>query len=221
MFLRILAVVAAASVALAQTPMDVQPVKQLTRGNSLGTCGYQPVDREKPYFEKLSSAERSTGSFMKPYTIHGKVGKHVGWFGVVRGVSSSGGKLTLLLEHKYFDGLTDCHIMLVSQSGGGDFQATLDADPKMLPALSLVKVYGAVKGETNKIPSLAVDYIRVWPWLTFTFTDLGATDNGNPRWTRFCNRCKSGHIYDPYPTESYYFDVLGDPKEFGLDLKPE
>jgi hypothetical protein len=215
------ALVPVTGAAMAQTPIDVQPVKRLTRGNSLGTCGYSPIEREKPYFEKLAVEERTTGSFMKAYTIHAKRGKHVSWFGVVRGISSSGGKLTLLVEHKYFDGMTDCHIMLVSQAGAGDFQATLEADPQKIPALALVRIYGTVKEETNKMPSLTVDYIRVWPWLTFTLTDLGAEDNGNPRWAKSCNLCKSGRVYNPYPTESYYFDVLGDPKDFGLDLKPE
>jgi hypothetical protein len=207
--------------ALAQTPMDVQPVKPLVRGNSLGTCGYTPIEREKPYFAKLSAKERTTGSFLEPYTIHGKKGRYVGWFGIVRGISSSGGKLTLLIQHTYFDGLTDCHIMMVSQAGGGDFHATLEADPENVPSLALVKVYGKVVEEKDKLPTISVDYLRVWPWLTFTLTDLGASDESNPRWTKFCLPCKSGRIYNPYPTEEYYYSVLGDPNNFGLALKPE
>jgi hypothetical protein len=31
--------------------------------------------------------------------------------------------------------------------------------------------------------------------------------------------CKGGRIYDPYPTEKYYREVLGDPKEFGIHLE--
>jgi len=199
--------------------MDIQPVKQLVRGNSLATCGYTPLEREAPFLKSLPAKEQITGSFMRPYTIFGKKGKTVSWFGVLRGISASGGHLTLLIEHKYFDGMTDCHIMLVSHAGGGDFQAALEADPKNLPALSLVRVYGTVKEETGKIPLVAVDYLRVWPWFTFTFTDLGAEDLTNPRWVKYCNLCKYGHIYKPYPNEDYYLGMLGDPAEFGLALK--
>jgi hypothetical protein len=31
----------------------------------------------------------------------------------------------------------------------------------------------------------------------------------------------SDDIYKPYPTEDYYRSVLGDPADFGLNLKPE
>jgi len=202
-----------ACIAAAETPMDVQPVKQLVRGNSLATCGYTPVKQEKSYLEKLHPEEQATGSFLKPYSIHGKKGKYVSWFGVVRRISSSGSSLTLLVEQKYFDGLTDCHIMLVSQSGGGDFRATLEADPQRVPPLALVRMFGTVKDETDKIPQVTVDYVRVWPWLTFTFTDLGAKDQSNPEWAAYCKLCKSGRVYMPYPTESYYLQMLGDPME--------
>ena len=46
----------------AQTPMDIQPVKQLTRGNSLASCGYTPTEKEKPFFDKLAPEEQVTGS---------------------------------------------------------------------------------------------------------------------------------------------------------------
>ena len=204
-----------ACLAATETPMDVQPVKQLVRGNSLSTCGYTPAQQEEPYLKKLPPQEQETGSFLKPYSIHGRKGKYVSWFGVVRRISSSGSSLTLLVEQKHFDGLTDCHIMLVSHSGGGDFQATLEADPQRVPTLALVRIYGTVREETDKIPQVTVDYVRVWPWFTFTFTDLGAKDESNPQWAEYCKLCKSGRLYMPYPTESYYLQMLGDPKEFG------
>lgn len=200
-----------------QTVMETQPVKELKRGNSLGSCGYKPTEKETSYFQKLEPSERTTGSFMAPYTIHGKVGKYVSWFGIMRGVRNTAPdeKMEILFEHKYFDGLTDCHVMLVSQTGGGDFHATVGPIEGTIGPLTLVRAYGKVDGEDNGIPHLSVDYIRVWPWLTFTFTDLGAGNKGNPEWEKYCRICKKGRIYDPYPDKNYYFGMLGDPKDFG------
>jgi hypothetical protein len=205
-----------------QAPIDIQPVKKLERGNSLGTCNYTPVEKEKPFYAKLGTEERTTGSFMAPYDIHGKQGKYVSWYGIVRGISrpqAGVDKFILLLEHKYFDGMTDCHIMMVSQSGSGDFQAKLEGNGESVPALALMRIYGTVVEEKDKILQISVEYARVWPWLTFTLTDLGAGDRTNPRWLEYCKRCKGGPIYDPFPTEKYYREVLGDPKEFGVHLQ--
>lgn len=201
----------------AQTPMDAQPVKELKRTNSLGTCGYKATEKEAAYFERLAAPERSTGSFMEPYDIHGKQGRYVSWFGIVRGIldAKPDGTLTLLLEHKFFDGLTDCHIMLVSHAGAGDFKATLGPIEGTISPLSLVRVYGKVDGEMGGIPHLPVEYIRVWPWLTFTFTDMGAGDKSNPEWSKYCRICKGGRVYNPFPDKNYYFGMLGDPKDFG------
>src|SRR5277367_4434959 len=177
------------SIVSAQTPMDVQPAKQLKRTNTLGTCGYAPTEKEKPFLDKLADDERTTGSaFSGPYSLQGRTGKYVSWFGIVRGISQTepnGNKLSLLLEQKIFDGLTDCHIMLVAHSGSGDFHATLEANPDSIPALSLVRVYGKVVSEENKVPRIVIEYVRIWPWLSFTFTDLGSDDHTNPRWAKF------------------------------------
>jgi len=202
---------------LGQTVMETQPVKELKRSNSLGSCPYKPTEKETAYFQKLDEAERTTGSFMQPYTIQGKPGKYVSWFGVMRGVlaTTADGKMEILFEHKYFDGLTDCHIMLVSQAGGGDFHATVGPIEGTIAPLTLVRVYGKVDGEEKGIAHLTADYIRVWPWLTFTFTDLGPGDKGNPEWAKYCRICKKGRIYDPYPNKNYYLGMLGDPKDFG------
>lgn len=204
-----------------QTPMDVQPVKELRPTGTLATCAYSPTGKEDAFYSKLASSERETGSFMKAYSIHHKKGKFVSWFGIVRGISQQEGsdKFSLLLEQKYFDGLTDCHIMLVSKSGSGDFLAQMQGTPDSIPALALVRVYGKVVHESNDVPQIETNYVRVWPWLTFTFTDLGAADHSNPRWAAYCKLCKGNRIYDPYPTEQYYLGMLGDPKNFGLNLK--
>lgn len=206
---------------LAQTPIETQPIKELKPEKSLGTCAYRPSEKEKPFYGRLAPRDQATGSFMAPYSIHKKEGSFVSWFGIVRGISQTdtgNKKLTLLLEHKYFDGLTDCHIMMVSQSGSGDFSATLEGDAHSVPSLSLIRIYGKVAEEKNDLPVVDVEYIRVWPWLTFTLTDLGAEDHSNPRWTNYCKPCKGGRIYNPYPDQNYYLQILGDPKDFGLNL---
>ena len=195
-----------------------KPVK-LTPTGSLGTCAYKPTPVEQSYYQKLDRKELVTGSFLEPYSIHGKKGKYISWFAIVRGMSKDpdvANRYHLLLEQKYFDGMTDCHIMLVSIGGSGDFSATLDAaEASSIPPLSLVRAYGKVTDEANGSPAVETEYVRVWPWLAFTLTDLGPEDKGNPKWRKLCKLCNSGRVYKPYPDENYYRAVLGDPKDFG------
>lgn len=204
----------------AQTPVEVEPVKELKPTGSLGTCEYRPSPKEQPYFEKLEAKERVTGSFMEGYDIHKKDGQFVSWYGVVRGITrvTNSDSWDLLLEHKFFDGETDCHIMLVSKTGSGDFTARVQATDVPVPALALVRVYGKV-AQKDGSPFVEPEFIRVWPWMTFTFTDLGAQDKGNPRWKKECKICKGGRVYRPYPDEKYYRNVLGNPEQFGVFLK--
>jgi hypothetical protein len=207
----------------AQTPMDVQPVVELKPTGTLATCAYKPTAREAPFFNQLGAGEKTNGSALHSYSIHGKKGTHVAWFGIVRGITppaETGGQTTLLIEQKYFDGLTDCHIMLVQWTGDGDFTAKLQVNPGAIPALALVRVYGTVTAETAGLPEVQVDYIRVWPWMTFTFMDLAGNDHSNPRWKKYA-QVSGKDVYDPYPNENYYLNVLGDPADFGLNLRPE
>lgn len=203
-----------------ETPIETQPVKELKPTGSLGTCDYVPSSLEKPLFEKLDAKERATGSFMEPYDIHKRNGRFVSWYGVVRGISriANSESWELLLEHKYFDGMTDCHIMLVSKSGSGDFKARVQAGDVPVPALALVRVYGKVR-EENGAPLIEAEFVRVWPWMTFTFTDLGGNDRTNARWRKECKVCERGRIYRPYPDREYYRGVLGDPEQYGVFLK--
>jgi len=161
------------------TVIETEKVKELKPTGSLGTCSYAPAAAEKPYFSRLPKSEVVTGSFMEPYSIHNKKSINVSWFAIVRGITpepDSDKRFTLLLEHKFFDGMTDCHIMLVSVAGGGDFRATVETDgAQSIPALALVRVYGVVTKEEGGVPTVTADYIRVWPWHTFTLTDLGST----------------------------------------------
>jgi hypothetical protein len=216
---------AVAACAQAQTAIDVQPVKELKPSGTLGTCTYSPAPAEAPFFKHLSDAEKTNGSALDgTYSIHGKTGQSVAWFGIVRGIRSAaepGGDVQLLVQHHYFDGMTDCHIMLVEKTGDGDFAAELKADPAKIPPLALVRIYGKVISEQGGQPLVAVDYMRIWPWMTFTFTDLAGADHSNPRWQKFSRVQPGDQIYVPYPNEDYYRNVLGNPADFGLNLKPQ
>lgn len=211
--------------AAAQTPIDIQPVKDLKPTGTLATCSYSPTQTEAPFMAHLSDKEKTNdNAFGSEYTIHGKTDSYVAWFGIVRGITPPAqpdGETTLLVQHHFFDGLTDCHIMLVAKSGDGDFVARLKVDPAKIPALALVRIYGKVAGEKAHVPEVAVDYIRVWPWFTFTFTDLAGEDHSNPRWQKYSSVKPSDRIYVPYPNENYYLNVLGNPADFGVNLRPE
>lgn len=108
--------------------------------------------------------------------------------------------------------------MLVSKSGSGDFTARMQASDVPVSALALVRVYGKVN-QKNGNPVLEAEFIREWPWMTFTFTDLGAADKSDPRWKKECRICNGGRVYRPYPDEKYYRNVLGEPEKFGVFLK--
>ena len=47
--------------------------------------------------------------------------------------AQTGGDVTLLVQHHFFDGMTDCHIMLVAKSGDGDFVAKLKVIRRRFP----------------------------------------------------------------------------------------
>jgi hypothetical protein len=207
--------------ATGQTPIEVQPVGA---AEAPGTCDYRPNAPEKAFLSNVGKSERVNGSAADPYTIHGKTGKYIAWFGIVRGITpppQAGGDVKLLVEHKFFDGATDCQIMVVSQSGGGDFEAGVRIDPALIPPLALVRIYGVVGSERDNLPHVLAQYVRVWPWHTFTFTRFGPPDQSNPRWAKSASIGNGWQVYSTSPTEDYYRHMLGDPLEFGLNLKAE
>lgn len=184
--------------------------EKVTIKGGLGTKRYAPREKEQPFFKKLDASERKTGDILglTDYTIKGKKEKYVSWFGIVRAIKSDKTSHELLLEHKYFDGLTDLHIMALSFFGSGDFKARINAAELDLDRLVLVRVYGTVIGEADDVPTLKVEYMRVFPWKTFTFLDCYGEDRRNERWKKLC-KTRNDDIYDPRPDGDYYIRRLG------------
>lgn len=196
-----------------QEPTPIEQITQKPRfgKNGLGTASYRPSDREKPLFEKLAETERTTGGLVGEYSLAGKEGRNVGWFGIVRDISEdkTADRTTLLVEHKYFDGLTDAHIQAVSFNGGGDFRAVLHGVDCGIRPLTLVKIYGNVaKVDAGELPLLEAAFIRQWHWGTFTFLAAHGKQSGSDKWRKL-NRVELDDIYEPYPNDAYYEQRLG------------
>ncbi|HEV3006737.1 MAG TPA: hypothetical protein VGX78_19865, partial [Pirellulales bacterium] len=187
--------------------------KKPQRTEGLGTKKYEPSEAEQPFYDKLAADEVATGGLVGEYDIHAKQGKYVGWFGIVRDVAEdvAQDRTTLLVEHKYFDGLTDLHIQALSFNGAGDFQAIVPGVGHEIEPLSLVKVYGTVAKAEKKDdpPSLQAEFVRDWHWGTFTFLGAFGEQQGSEKWRKF-NRVELDDIYDPYPDDDYYQQRLGE-----------
>ena len=199
--------------AYGQEAASVTPVEQAEalprpKPGTLATMSYQPSEKEQPFFSKLAEGEQRTGSMLGGYSITGKKGTYVGWFGIVRSIEENPEtrETKLLVEHKYFDGLTDTHMMTVSFNGSGDFTAVLTGTGLGIKNLSLVKIYGVVLNETNSIPDVKPEYVRHWDWGRFTFMDYGS-QKGNAKWQKL-NKVKDS-IYKPFPDQKFYEDRLG------------
>lgn len=190
------------------TPVEQAEALPKPAPGTLATMSYKPSDKEQPFFSKLAEGEQRTGSMLGGYSITGKQGTYVGWFGIVRSIEENleTNETKLLVEHKYFDGLTDTHMMTVSFSGGGDFAAVLTGTGLGIKNLSLVKIYGVVLSEADSIPEVKPEYVRHWDWGRFTFMDYGS-QKGNTKWQKL-NKVKD-RIYKPFPDQKYYEDRLG------------
>ena len=55
----------------AQTPIEVEPVKELKPTGSLGTCGYTPLPTEKPFYEKLGEKDKAMEAWRKAAEVRG------------------------------------------------------------------------------------------------------------------------------------------------------
>lgn len=199
----------------------IEVSKPMKGGRGLGTMGYQALDREQFYLDRVTekplllwgeeekSGDSKKGNAKKKYSLSDQKGEYVGWFGIVRGksVDKKSETTELLLEHKYFDGLTDLHIQIVSIYGGGDFKTVIPRDAADIPYLSLVRVYGKVSVGKDKLPLVTPEYIRVWHWGLFSFMDYGK-DYSNPKWVKL-RKVSGADVYSPRPTTKFYEDRLG------------
>jgi len=159
--------------------------------------------------EKAREQEKDKTISNDKYELKDQAGRYVGWFGIVRESAwdEKAKTTTLLLEHKYFDGLVDLHQQIVSLYGAGDFRVAVRREKTGIPPLALVRVYGKVSLDKEKRPSVAAEYIRVWDWGLFAFMDYGK-DKTDPRWVKL-RSVPGDKAYDSSPTAAYYEERLG------------
>lgn len=188
-----------------------------------GTCDYGPTNLEKKFYDKLSEVDRITiqnkpgetnGEFSdvtQPFKLEGHDHRYASWWGIVRDIRRNPNRrnATLLIENKYFQGLTDCNFQSISINGGGDFEIGLTNIPDDLVPLVLIRVYGTVTQRQNNGPFIQADYVRVWHWGQFRFWNFGE-DHGNPEWKK---NAKPATDENPYLIRDggriYYHDHLG------------
>lgn len=196
---------------VASVPVEHITKKPQKQSGALGSNFYAPSEKEKPFFEKLAPSEQRTGGLAGDYDISKKDKTYVGWFGIVRHVEVREGEnqTILLVEHKYFDGLTDAHIQALSFNGSGDFTVVLSGIGYKIEPLSLVKVYGvaSILNAESK-PTINAEFVRNWHWGTFTFIMASGEQRGSEKWRKL-NSVDLDAIYDPYPDDEYYEQRLG------------
>jgi hypothetical protein len=182
-------------------------------GGGLGTKSYPPTEAEKPFFEKLFGD--APMGMAASESMPREVGKSVSWFGIVRGirVDAARGETRLLLENKYFDGMTDTHILCVSFVGGGDFVAVLAGAEHPVKPLALVRVYGKVVAVKDDVPRVDAEYVRHFDQGTYCFMFVEGTPAGNQTWRELC-QVEDDDIYSPFPNEAYYAARLGPRTDF-------
>jgi hypothetical protein len=223
---------ALAVLALSQAPSEAQEPqlieleeqKQLPHEplSSLGTTFYQPSELEAPHAEEVAPTLPRADTDPEEHPLLGRVGQKVAWFGIVREdrfVKARGERAAhheLLVEHKYFDGLTDLHQQIVHFAGAGDIEAQVPFAEKELPneLLTLVRCYGTVTAEKQGVPTLELEFVRVWPWNNFAFMDLGGPaypDRTNKRWRKGLDLPDS--VYSARPDTAYYERLLGTRKK--------
>jgi len=177
-------------------------------GDTLGSKFYTPTKTEQARTKAWKPDERNSGSATSA-KIAGKSGRRVSWCGIVREVreDKKTSETRLLVEMKYFDGLTDAHQMIVSINGGGDFRVTIPGTGHKIKRLSLVRVYGTVHDAAGKPPTVAAEFVRCWDWGQFAFMPYGK-DTSNPKWVKM-RKVPADEIYDSRPKQRYYEQRLG------------
>jgi hypothetical protein len=202
--------------------MDEPSIRMHGNGFTVGTCEYSPTTTEKPFYDRLDEAARSTiqskpggTTELSNFTLKGHTGQFVSWLGIVRRIDRNpqgeGGKL--LVENKYFVGLSDCHIQTVEITGAGDFEVELGQMHDGVIPLVLVRVYGQVTGDHGDIPTIKPEYIRLWHFGQFNFSDLFGEDHGNPEWKKRMSLPLDETVYHMGTSRKYYEQLLGPTKE--------
>jgi hypothetical protein len=179
---------------------------------------YEPTSTERSFFDELPDEGRITleskpnESVRSRFKLRGHVGQFVSWFGIVRKIEFNPGErpAKLSIENKYFQDCRGEHPQTVSINGGGNFTAELTHIAEGLP-LTLVRAYGYIIGEGGAEPIMRVDYMRVWRWGEFAFSDYGQ-DQSHPGW-KLRRTLKSGEqVFQPKVSAEYYIRRLGPTK---------
>jgi len=174
----------------------------------------KPTNSSEEEWKKMEEERIARERMVIPiegYELKQQIGEYVGWFGIVRTAEYDAAKsqTNLLIEHKYFDGMTDLHLQIVSIYGAGDFYVVIPGRVKesMVPPLSLICAYGKVAKGPGDVATITAEYIRVWDWGLFSFMDYGK-DKSNPIWTRL-RKVAGEDAYSSRPTVDFYEERLG------------
>jgi hypothetical protein len=177
-------------------------------GPGLGTRAYVPLPDEAQATKDWSEEELNSGS-PETKTLHGRFGKRVAWFGIVRHVEEHKNRRETVLEveMKFFDGMTDLHQQIVSLYGAGDFQVVIAGTGHRIKKLALVRVYGRVAQDSGGELLVQAEFVRIWDWKLFAFMPYGK-DHSNPNWVKL-RKMDESRIYSSRPDVAYYEQILG------------
>ena len=171
----------------AVTPIEyVRRIEQ--QGEGLGTAFYAPSKLEQTFFDRWPRTKNKRGASRVPtISLSNRANSFVGWFGIVREVveNAKTHRTKLTIEHKYFDGLTDTHILALSFNGSGDFDAELKGIDLDIEPLTLVKVYGRVGAMMpDARPTIQAEFVRNWLWGAYTFLMAAGEQRGSDVWRK-------------------------------------
>jgi len=188
--------------------IEASPDPTTFEGGSLATVDYEPTDIEATFRDIAPDPYRRVEKG-GPATLDGYRGKRVGWFGIIRRVEEveSAGRTRVLMESKYFDGLTDEDLQVVSIRGAGDFIANIPGTGHGLKLLGLARIIGVVENEKASVPELRAEYVRTWGWGQFTFMAYGV-DHSSQAWVER-RRLSDDAVYSRRMTTDYYEQLLG------------
>jgi hypothetical protein len=172
----------------------------------------KPTGTSDADWVKMQAEEKAERAKLIPvgaYTLAGQAGQYVGWFGIVRTITSDAvtKRTTLLIQHLYYDGLSDADLQVVSYYGAGDFTVSISGSVPPIPKLALVRSFGHVAKDATGGAVIAPEFMRVWTWGQFTFMDYGL-DKTNPAWVRL-RKVKGEDAYSSRPDREFYVQRLG------------